>query len=200
MIMDTILEFIAQHNIKSVLDIGANVGSYSRTIKYFFPQIEIFMIEANPYCEPYLKNTGLDYRIACLSDREKEVEFFLQDDNDIGTGSSYYLENTEYYSRKRSIVRTTETLDNLIADNNFQFIKMDTQGSEIDIINGGMSVINKAEYVSIELSLIEYNLNSPSKDTVVSFMNDIGFNPIQLVEEHYSKGNLIQEDWIFARK
>lgn len=197
--MDKVLEFIDQYNINSLLDIGANVGNYSRAIKYFFPEMKLLMIEANPNCENHLKNTGIDYRIACLSDSEKEVDFFLQDDNDIGTGSSYYLENTEYYSQKRSIKRMTTTLDKLVDDQAFQFIKMDTQGSEIDIIKGGMSVINRAKFISIEISLVEYNIGSPQKNDVVSFMKDIGFYPIKLVEEHYSKGNLIQEDWIFAR-
>lgn len=187
------------NDVKSLLDIGANVGNYSKTIKYFIPDMKILMIEANPHCEKYLMNTGIDYKIACLSDSKKEVDFYLQDDNDVGTGSSYYLENTEYYSKKRSVKRNTDTLDDLIGDDAFQFIKMDTQGSEIDIIKGGLSTLNKASYVSIELSLIEYNINSPLKKDVIEFMEENGFYPIQLVEEHYSKGKLIQEDWIFTK-
>jgi FkbM family methyltransferase len=197
--MDKTLEFIDQNNITSLLDIGANVGNYSRTVKYFFPQMKIMMIEANPYCEDYLSRTGIDYTIACLSDTVKEVDFFIQDDNDVGTGSSYYIENTKYYSQKRHMKRMTDTLDNLIGEQSFDFVKMDTQGSEIDIINGGKSVIDKSKFVSIELSLIEYNNNAPLKDEVIDFMQTIGFHPKLLVEEHYMEGNLIQEDWIFSR-
>jgi FkbM family methyltransferase len=198
--MDKVLEFLDYHDIQSVLDIGANVGNYSRTVKYFFPNMRILMIEANPYCEESLKNTGIDYRIACLSDTEKEVEFYIDNDKDIGTGASYYLENTHHYSQKRFIRRNTELLDNVVDDQSFDFIKMDTQGSEVDIIKGGYSVIDKTKFISIEMSLIEYNFNSPQKDEVVSFMESCGFYPNLLVEEHYSKGELIQEDWIFSKR
>jgi FkbM family methyltransferase len=198
--MDKILEFIDRNDIRSVLDIGANVGNYSRTIKYFFPDIRIVMIEANPHCENYLKNTGIDYTITCLSDVEKEIDFYLQDDNDIGTGSSYYLENTNHYSMKRSIRTRTTTLLSVVGDERFDMIKIDTQGSEIDIIKGGLSVVNRAKFVCLEISLTEYNENAPLKDEVISFMDMQSFYPIELVEEHYVKGNLIQEDWIFAKK
>jgi FkbM family methyltransferase len=198
--MDKILEFIDRNDIRSVLDIGANVGNYSRTIKYFFPDIRIMMIEANPHCEEHLKNTGIDYMITCLSDVEKEIDFYLQDDNDIGTGSSYYLENTNHYSLKRSMRTKTNTLDNIIGNQKFDMIKIDTQGSEIDIIRGGSSVVDQAKFVCLEISLTEYNENAPLKDEVMSFMNTQNFHPIELVEEHFAKGNLIQEDWIFAKK
>lgn len=197
--MQKTLEFMGKHGVSSVLDIGANVGNYSVVIRHFFPRMKLLMLEANPNCEQYLSKTGIDYRIACLSDSVKEVDFFIENDNDVGTGSSYYIENTEFFSQKRYIKRMTETLDSIVGDDVFEFVKMDTQGSEIDIIKGGSSVINNAKFVSIELSLIEYNNGAPLKDEVVAFMKEYNFHPSEMVEEHYMNGALIQEDWIFSR-
>ena len=94
----------------------------------------------------------------------------------------------------------TNTLNNIIGDKKFDMIKIDTQGSEIDIIRGGSSVVKQTKFVCLEISLTEYNENAPLKDEVMSFMNTQNFLPVELVEEHFAKGNLIQEDWIFAKK
>lgn len=201
--MRDILEYIQQNNISSLLDIGANVGNFSHIVKSYFPNMEILMIEANPFCDAMLRRTGFPYEIVCLSDEKKKVKFYLEDKNMIGTGASYYLEKTQYYSMKNHTIVDTETLDNLIKtkynDKLYEFIKMDTQGSEIDIMKGGKEVVGKAHHILLETSLIEYNENAPLQADYFSFMNTIGFRPVKKVEEHYSEGKLIQEDWIFSR-
>lgn len=203
MIMQKILSYIETNGINTVLDIGANIGSFSRVIKLVFPRINILMIEANPFCDNMLKKTGLSYEIACLSDTKKEVKFFLEDTNMIGTGASYYLENTPFYSRENHTMVMTDTLDNLLHskynDKTFDFIKIDTQGSEIDIMKGGIKTLNAANHVLLETSLIEYNKGAPLKNDYFDYMNSIGFKPVEMVEEHFADNKLIQEDWIFSR-
>lgn len=198
--MDKTLEFLYEKKVESLLDIGANVGYYSRVVKQFFPHMRQIMIEANPHCEQYLKPLGIKYHMACLSDSKKLVPFHLEDANDVGTGASIYKENTRYYQQGRKILLETQTLDDILNGEIFEFIKFDTQGSEIDIMSGGKKTLDAADYISIELSLIEYNHGAPLKDTVLKYVDvQFGFKPIKLVEEHYLEGRLIQEDWIFAR-
>lgn len=201
--MDDVIEFIREHDVKSVLDIGANVGNFSRVIKRYFPETDILMFEANPFCDNMLRQTGIPYEIACLSDTEKEVKFYIQDNNMIGTGASYYLEKTHYYSMENFIRTKTQTLDNILKtkydDKSFEFIKLDTQGSEVDIMMGGLDALSKAKYVLIEMSLVEYNHGAPLTNDVVLFMKKNGFSPVSLVEDHVIDGVLVQEDWIFAR-
>ena len=198
--MNNTLEFLHDNKVESLLDIGANVGYYSRVVKQFFPHMRQMMIEANPHCEQYLKQSGIRYTMSCLFDQEKVVDFYLEDTNDIGTGASIYKENTRYYNQNRTIQLKATTLDDVLKGETFEFIKFDTQGSEIDIMAGGKNTLAAADYISIELSLIEYNHGAPLKEAVVKYVQEqFGFNPISLVEEHYFEGRLIQEDWIFAR-
>jgi FkbM family methyltransferase len=201
--MEAILKFIEKNNVTSIIDIGANVGRFSSIVRHYFPQTELFMIEANPYCDNLLSRLDIPYEIVCLSDEEKEVKFYVEDENLIGTGASYYLENTRYYSRQNYMRTKTKLLDNIISerynDKSFDMIKLDTQGSEIDIMKGGLKTVDRARFVLVELSLIEYNLGAPLKDIVVDFMQTLGFKPLELVENHVVEGVLVQEDWIFAK-
>jgi hypothetical protein len=81
----------------SFIDIGAHVGDFTHTVKSKFPKCECLMIEANPYCEPYLKQTSLDYIITTLYSSSKKLPLFVEKINKIGTGASLYKENTEFY-------------------------------------------------------------------------------------------------------
>jgi FkbM family methyltransferase len=207
--MQKVIDFIDENGITSVLDIGANVGRYSHAIKYCFPNIDIFMIEANPWCDNHLNRVGIPYKIACLSDEKKEVKLFFNRNNMVCTGVSYYQENTVHYSLEDFIKTETKLLDEVILEKFgdqkiFEFIKMDTQGSEMDIIKGGVKTFEQAKHIQIEMTLIEYNKGAPLKDDVSKFLNGLGFKQNFLVESLYknhdsSTGIVIQEDWIFSR-
>lgn len=207
--MKRALQFLNDMSVTSVLDIGANVGNYSQTIKHFFPNMDIFMIEANPWCDGHLRRTGISYEIACLSDEKKDVKLFINRDNMVCTGVSYYREKTEHYSEEDFMPTETKKLDDLILEKfgeqkTFEFIKMDTQGSEVDIIKGGLKTFEKAKYIQIEMTLVEYNKGAPLKNDVSAFLNELGFKQDVLVEPLYKDHNpatgiIIQEDWIFSK-
>jgi len=207
--MQLTYNFLVANNIKSVLDIGANVGNFSLTMKRNIPHLDIFMLEANPFCDTMLKRTDIPYEIACLSNEKKEVKLYVNRKNMICTGVSYYQEQTIHYSPEDYMLAETKLLDDVILkqfgeQKAFEFIKMDTQGSELDIIRGGMKTIEQAKHIQIETTLIEYNKGSPLKDDVVEFMDNLGFKQNEKVEVHYKEHNpatgiVIQEDWIFSR-
>lgn len=195
---------ILKNDVKSFLDIGANIGSFAMTVRNTFPDIEMFLIEANPFCDAALKRTGIPYDIVCLSDKEQDVKFFFEDNNFQGTGASYYLEKTVHYSKQNFTMMQTKLLDDVILAKygdykQFDFVKMDTQGSELDILRGGKKTAANAKYILIETSLIEYNENAPLQEEVFKYMDSIGFKPTELIETHIHNDILVQEDWIFTR-
>jgi len=196
------LRYMKEKDVKSVLDIGAHIGEYSARVKQLFPYMEVFLIEGNPYCENYLEQRGLPFTIACLSEEEKEIGLYMNPVNAICTGTSYYKETTHHYDNSIKLTVNTKKLDDVV-DREFDFIKMDTQGSEIDIMKGGTKTLAAAKFVQIELSLIEYNKGAPLKDEVVAYMESIGFKPDKMVQVQYESYDttkpIIQEDWIFAR-
>lgn len=202
------IEYMKEKQVKSVLDIGANVGSFSLGIKTFLPDIDIFMIEGNPFCDAELKNKNIPYTIACLSDSEKFIKMHINKNNIRCTGTSYYKETTHHYDDADYINVNAKLLDNIIHETfgeykQFDYVKMDTQGSELDIIRGGRKTIDQAKYIQIELSLIEYNKGAPLKNDVISFMESIGFKQDILINKHHwdqdPSKDCIQEDWIFTR-
>ena len=86
-------------------------------------------------------------------------------------------------------------------DKKFDLIKIDTQGSELDILRGGTNFYTCAKGIILEVSLIEYNKNAPLEKEVIDYMDSINFKPAEVLKDHYfSDGVLIQKDILFLNK
>ena len=120
---------------KRILDIGAYKGEWTKMIKTLFPDSQFLMIEANHDLENYLSKIGIPYKIELLSSENgKEVNYFKCKNYPHPTGNSIYLENTDYvFEPEKSKAITLDSL--LSSEEKFDLIKMDVQGSELDIIS-----------------------------------------------------------------
>jgi FkbM family methyltransferase len=189
---------------KSILDIGANVGQFYNESKLIFPNSYYYLIEGNESCEIVLETLGVDYSISLLSDVEKDVDFYIRKHEPRCTGNSIYRENTSFYDDDQIIIeqKRTQTLSTLLNNQTFDLIKIDVQGSEIDIINGGLDIIKEAKGILMEVSLMEYNQNAPTKDFVYEYMDNLGFTPVELIGNlnHPLTYELIQQDILFLNK
>jgi len=199
------LELIKNHfTPKSVLDIGANVGQFYHKCKEIFPDSEYFLIEGNKHCEPGLSPLNVPYEMCLLSKEEETVDFYIRKTELRCTGNSIYREKTHFFADDDIIVEKTETktLNKLFGDRTFDLVKIDTQGSEIDIINGGIEFIKRAKGVLMEVSLEEFNTGSPLEPYVNNFMYAIGFEPKEIIENltHPETHHLIQKDVLFINK
>jgi len=184
-----------------ILDIGANVGQFHTLASQVFPDSFIFSIEASEECEPYLQQITDNYYIGLLTKDDSEYDFYSRKDYPTGTGNSIYRELTEFYSDDQLDVRKKVgvRLDDLFEeDSEFDLIKIDTQGSELDIIRGGLALCRKAKALLLEVSYTQYNENSPLFNEVLSYMRSIGFTPVDLLDETFNHG-AHQQDILFLR-
>ena len=188
----------------SILDIGANVGQFYNEIKTIFPDAYYYLIEGSENCKSALETLNVDFSISLLSDVEKEVDFYVRKHELRCTGNSIYRENTSFYDDDQIVIekKQTQTLLNLLSNKTFDLIKIDVQGSEIDIINGGLEIFKAAKGILMEVSLVEYNQNAPTKDFVYDYMDNLGFKPVELIGNinHPLTYKLIQQDILFLNK
>jgi len=194
-------------NPTSILDIGAHSGQFYEWAKPVWPNSVIWMIEANHLHEGVLKNltdyNNDEYLIAALGDKEREVIFYTRSDKPHTEGNSYY-EETNYWDIKHIVQETTvklQKLDDIFTDDTtFELIKLDTQGSELDILKGGVNLCKRASVIILEVSYIEYNKGAPTSEEVISFMNDFGFKEKMSIGEHYIDDEIVQKDIVFLNK
>lgn len=194
----------------NVLDIGAHQGNFSMFCQNLWKDVDCFMLEGNENCEEYLEKLPFSHCIVLLSDSNKEVTLYLNPKNPKCTGTSYMKENTKHYNSSIEVKKQTFTLDEVVEEvgKTFDLIKIDTQGSELDIIRGGLNTIQKASYIIMEVAILQYNEGAPLFDEVINYMKEIGFTNHHIVGENVWRdedtdnlkmGDLVQVDVIFSK-
>ena len=114
------------------------------------------------------------------------------------------MEQTNYYEKDlEPLSLKTDTLDKIILEKNFKLpnlIKMDTQGSELDVLEGASKSIDKCKLIYLECPVINYNKNSPNFVNYIEYLDSLGFIPLDVCDIAYVDKILIQIDILFIKK
>jgi|SRR6056300_104882 len=189
-------------NIKVVFDIGAHDGSFTKKHKKLLKNAEFFQFEASPNKKPKTKN-GSWHSVVLSNQDDLEVKFYF----DGGTGDTYYPETKEFMKSKyKTQILKTSRLDTYIEKNNIPFpdvIKIDTQGSELDILRGCDKILDYCRVIHCEVPAlgIEFNEGSPTQEEYFEFFAQQGFLYKVKHKDHIRDRKLIiQHDYIFAKE
>lgn len=164
---------------KVIYDIGSCVLHWTKEAKKLWPDATFVLFDA--FAEAEFLYAGYNYHIGALSDEEKEVHFF-QNEYHPG-GNSYYREIGSptpdyYFPKKNFICKRTCTLDKVVKERGFplpDFIKIDVQGSEMDILRGGLETVKNATRLIVELQHMEYNQGAMQASESVPIIEGMGF-------------------------
>jgi FkbM family methyltransferase len=186
--------------IKTVYDVGACVGKWTSQMKQsVLFDGDFYLFEGNPAYKDILSQQNSFVHIGVLSNPGRETVNFY---NGCDTGDSYYKETTDHYDNRVPITLPCHTLDSVIEENNLpipQFLKIDTQGSELDIMAGAKKVMGKADLVYLECPIIEFNKGSPNIFDYLMSMSSYGYIPTDVLEIHRSEEVLLQIDVMFIK-
>jgi FkbM family methyltransferase len=165
-----------------IIDIGANVGEWSRMARSVFPRVPVILVDGNPDMAAPMRATverlGSDAgAISALlgPDVRSDVPFHV-----VGTGSSVLPELTTFGREVQHLPMTT--LDRVVEGTTQASVrapllmKLDVQGFELEVLRGGTRTLGMAEVVILETSVLPYNEGAPTFEDVVAFMHTAGFS------------------------
>ena len=180
---------------QSVLDVGAFRGEWTRLTQSVFPRASYTMIEANNHSHLASVNAQLIREV--VSSSVGPVQWWSNG----STGDSILRERTHHYASVIPTTRTTTTLDILFPTQTFDFIKIDCQGAELEILRGGTSLASRATLILLECPFAcQYNEGCPSFCEYIQYMDSIGFTPFDISEIHHIQNITGQIDIMFIRK
>jgi len=167
-----IKKFINTYNRKNTfIDIGAHIGTVSIPYSKLFNQVICF--EPNPETFVNLKknieynkcNNILSYNDA-ISNSNNCFKLIKSGSN----SGCYHIQNYNNTNKK------TITLDELNINNKIDFIKIDTVGSELYVLEGAINTINKNKpLIQVETNkLSEINFNY-DKSKIYNFLKNLGY-------------------------
>lgn len=208
-------EFFAQHNITNVLDIGANVGAFIWTLRYFIdfqgrihsfePNLEIFEQlkqkakedgNALAYPFPLGKNEGEELTINIM---ESSVFSSFLNPNDYGESS--FKNQNKVKKTQTCQIRTLNTVfpeikKDLVEGN--IFAKCDTQGFDHHVIEGASEVLSEVTALQVELNFNPIYHGSPSFEELYKVIIDHGFALAHMFPVNYNDdGSLLEADGVF---
>lgn len=95
-------------------------------------------------------------------------------------------------------------LDDVLAEmpgREFDLLKIDLQGAEIDVLRGAGLTLAGVEAIVIELSLLEYNKGAPLIGETMGWLGEQGFALFDVVPlSRIPAGALLQVDGVFLRR
>lgn len=193
------------YEFNSCLDIGANLGQFAHEVLNNKEQIRIVSIEPNPHCARKLKNAVNEYYICALGNKKEKLKLLVPTDKRTSKASSFFLHaNKTGNDDVVEIEVDVHLADELFSEDQFDLIKIDTQGYEYFVIDGAKELIKRSKYVLIEFQTKLTNKGAPESIESVKLLNDLGFGIVDLIDinnsEHLAKFNSVHLDILFEKR
>lgn len=134
----------AQEHVRTVVDIGANIGAFTLMARKLFPNARVFSIEPDPdNVEILRKNTQDDpfvtvCPVAVLGDSCPNIAHFCRHNSNSGAGyvSEAFKEADKPFEVVKPIPISCWSINNLFHEYDIDYIdilKVDTEGGEVEI-------------------------------------------------------------------
>jgi FkbM family methyltransferase len=179
-----------------IYDIGSCVLHWERHARKTWPEADLYLFEANRDVKKLYDRTNQCYNLGVLTDIDTKAVKFYKDPMNLG-GNSYYKENTVHYNETHAIHEIGMTLDTIVNNNYWplpDLIKMDVQGAEVDILKGAKTCLATCKDLILECQHTEYNLGAPLVDSVIKYLESIGYKLIS----NFTRGG-IDGDYHFRK-
>lgn len=160
---------------KTIFDIGANIGMYSIFFRHFYPDASIYSFEAlkdtAEVCNLNTKNYNINVFDYGIWDSNTTLKLGVPKGIPLqSTNYGFYWDFEEVYNKEVEV----KTLDSVISNIGVipEFIKIDVEGGEINVLNGCLENIKQVKYIMIE-SVSAKNLPDPKN--VHNLLCSLGF-------------------------
>jgi FkbM family methyltransferase len=193
---------------RTVIDVGAAYGSFTRLCQTVFPDARYLLIEPLEEYRSLLEqekqsSPSVQYTIAAASTHEGEIAINVHPDL---VGSSLYRE-VETGTGVNGVTRMVRavTVDHLAREaegGGPYLLKVDVQGAELDVLDGAERTLQHTEVVVLEVSFFKFFQDGPECAEIMAYMKVRGFVPYDIVGRQYRPldGALSQVDVAFVKE
>jgi len=187
-------------HIKGIIHVGmwdfVEYGCYTKLVGN-----NVIGIEANPQvykdmAKPVADKWGFKCFNEFLSDKDKEVRDFYF----AGEGSSLYKGQPQW-NKNVSIKVQTKTLATVIEENNidmngYDFLNIDAEGAEFDVLKGFEKYLDHINVIDLETSYDDRHRSGADHNTIVQWLSERGFELKEMSDSYQSQN---WGDSVFAR-
>ena len=204
---------MAAYRVDLVIDVGANGGQYASGLRAAGYRGRIVSFE--PLSEPYgqmaaasADDAAWDCRQLALGRRRGTTTIHVSEDSRnssifaVGDRHLRTVPDSRLVGGEAVRIDRLDRLWPAIAQSAHRpYLKMDTQGSELEVLRGATRVLDGISLVEVELSLLAVYESAPVFGDVYAVLAQHGFAPIAFegVLDDTETGEMLQADGIFRR-
>lgn len=198
--------------INTIIDIGANTGQFSRTVRAILPDAQIYAFEPLPDCFHTLMSHMPAHNFKAFNVGLGSAEATLTFHRNPYADSSSFRPMTDLHRDNFPFTAGPETLlsvpvrplDSFKEELNLKdeiFVKMDVQGFEDEVIEGGSAIISSAAMVVMEVSFAPLYEGVAAFDKLYTRMKELGFEFKGCLDQLIAPidGTILQGDALFTR-
>lgn len=208
------IKLLKHHNIKILLDVGGNTGQFAYYTRKAGYQNKIISFE--PLSEAYALLTSFakndsqwDTVNAAIGDEDGEIEINVSENLQSSSILDMMPEHVEsapesaYKGKETVAIHKLDSIIDKYSTNLEQtFLKIDTQGFEMNVLKGATNSLKSLKGLQLELSMVELYKGETLFNDMLNYIIEKGFTVYSLEPGFYDKttGQLLQVDAIFYRK
>lgn len=150
-----------------LVDIGANIGDYSKLLRQAFPNATIISAEPNPATFSALQKNSDPKNILIqkgLGAKEEQLPLYFDAENETSVQASSDPEVLTLIAKQNNLKAETisiTTLDQLCAEHEIETIdllKIDTEGFELEVLMGAKKLLEENKIKVIQFEFNEVNI------------------------------------------
>ena len=166
---------------KVIYDIGSCVLHWTNKAKEIWPDATYILFDGMREAE--FLYSGYQYHMGVLCEEDNKELKFYKNIEEPG-GNSYYREighpdSSKIFPDDGFVIEKGMTLDTIVKQKGFplpDLIKMDIQGAEKDVLQGGQMVQSHAKHLIVEMQHVNYNDGAPKVLETGSYIESLGWS------------------------
>lgn len=178
---------------ETIFDVGANHGDFARAASHCHAAAHVWLFEPLPDLWPGLhhlaaRQTNWSVLGIALGNATGQHLLQVADDDSIGSllgFSDEYRRANPGSGEHRTIECTVETLDDFCVREgiaSIDLLKIDVEGFEFEVLEGGRSMLRQTKALIIEVSLIRRAGGTPDAlGRLISLLNAQGFSVVDVI-------------------
>lgn len=188
-----------------IFDVGAYQGDFAELCLKIWPSSKVTMFEALPdkialLEEKFSRNENVEIVEGIIGEENKENVNYFSDET-----ASSVLMSEEVLTKKKVVQQKMTRLDTFITASSKKapnFLKIDTQGYEYQILKGAGAQLKEVEIILLELNFLEVYFEVKLAHEVIELLTNNGFIIYDICEIHRRPldNALFQIDFIFVKK
>ncbi len=197
--------------LKTIVDVGGNQGQFCIAARHRFPAAAIHSYEPVPDTFEVLtgnvgKNKDIKLNQLALGNQEGAIQFYQNKYSHVSSALKISPDNEqEKYNLgvEKVIEVPVSTLDKEFKGKNLArplLLKLDVQGYEKSVLEGGGKFLESVDYILIELPFVQLYENQLSFTEINGYLNSVGFVLQQPMDFNLGQGSqIIEMDALYRR-